>query len=410
VELDLATQEASERRWYDPAREVDIELERELASLSRRQLSDRLELALRRAVRSRLLADVPLGTMCSGGLDSSLITALARDEHGPVVAFNCSLVEEPGADEGRWARRAAEALGVELETVVVGADAWRDALVGAVRAHEYPLASPSSVPISLIAKVARDRGVEVLLTGEGADELFAGYPLLHGRAELAFLPGHITAWRYGRALARGRLRFRPLLRALGAMQPHPTLDAAAGAEEARVATRRAAAHAYGHHTGARSRFEARLLAGLTCSQFPFLLNRMDKDAMAASVETRVPFLDPEVVRLALNLPLEARTTPRVKGILRDVGRRNLPKRIAYRPKYPGMLFNARGCIEKAARPEFLASGLLREVLELSRAAWLDLLENTAPLSGLRLWTAEIWVRLFLEAQGVEQVEADLWFV
>jgi len=130
--------------------------------------------------------------------------------------------------------------------------------------------------------------------------------------------------------------------------------------------------------------------------------------MAASVETRVPFLDPDVVRLAVNLPLEARTGPRLKGILRDVGRRNLPKRIAYRPKYPGMLFDARGCIERAARPEFLASGVLREVLELPRAAWLDLLEKTGPRAGLGLWTAEIWVRLFLEGQDVERVEAELW--
>jgi asparagine synthase (glutamine-hydrolysing) len=408
VEVDLATRQAAERRWYDPAREVDIDLERELASLSRTELIDRLELTLREAVRSRLMADVPLGTMCSGGLDSSLVTALAREEHGPVVAFNCSLVEAPEADEGDWARRTAEALGVELDTVVVGAAAWRAALVDAVRAHEYPLSSPSSVPISLIAKLARDRGVEVLLTGEGADELFAGYPLMHGRAELEFLSGHITAWRYGRALATGRLRFRPVLRRLGALDPYPTLDAAAADEDARLATRRVAALAYGHHDGARSRFEARLLAGLTCSQLPFLLNRMDKDAMAASVETRVPFLDPEVVRLALNLPLEARTGPRLKGILRDVGRRHLPRSIAYRPKYPGMLFEARRCIESAAAPEFLASGLLREVLELSRGAWLDLLENSGPRAGLRLWTAEIWVRLFLEGQDVERVEADLW--
>ena len=82
----------------------------------------------------------------------------------------------------------------------------------------------------------------------------------------------------------------------------------------------------------------------------WLLNRMDKNVMQASVEARVPFLEPAVVELVLNLPLEARVGPWSKGILRDVARRVLPWSIAHRPKIYGMAFDARTWIEEAANP------------------------------------------------------------
>jgi asparagine synthase (glutamine-hydrolysing) len=403
VTVSLDTLSASERRWHDPARSVDPELARELESLPRRVQADRLEGALRVSVRRRLMADVPVGTMCSGGLDSSLVTALARDEHGSATAFNCSLVDEPEADEGRHGEEAAMALGVDLETVRVSAPELRAALVEAVRVHEYPLASVSSVPIAMIAARARDRGVKVLLTGEGADELFAGYPLAHAGPELRFLPASVVARRYGLALLRRRVPVRGMLKTWSLPVP-PAPSVAASTEQVRTDAERA----YSHHARSRARFEARLLASLTHSTFPFLLNRMDKDAMAGSVETRVPFLDPDVVRLALNIPLEARTQPRLKGVLRDVARRHLPPSIANRPKYPGLSFNASRRIEEAAHPDFLADGFLRQALRQPQARWQELREAGTRRTGLRLWTAEIWTRLFLEGHSVAQVEADLW--
>ncbi|MSO40855.1 MAG: asparagine synthetase B [Solirubrobacterales bacterium] len=97
AEVDIRTLEASERQWYDPTASVDAELARELELMTRTQLVNRLESVLRESVTRRLMSDVPLGTMCSGGLDSSLITALAREAGGP------------GAG-GRWAGRRRQLL------------------------------------------------------------------------------------------------------------------------------------------------------------------------------------------------------------------------------------------------------------------------------------------------------------
>ena len=130
--------------------------------------------------------------------------------------------------------------------------------------------------------------------------------------------------------------------------------------------------------------------------------------MAASVETRLPYLDPDVLAVALNLPLEARIAPRPKGVLHDVAARRIPAKIVKRLKIGGMGVDASGTIRVAARPEFLEHGMLRDTLELDTERWRELTASTGASGSLRLWTAEIWCRLFLERQDVARVENDLW--
>src|SRR5947207_1347148 len=188
LEVDLETLAAKERRWYDPAAAVDRDRAAGLAGRSRSALAADVEVALRASVRRRLMADVPLGAMCSGGLDSSLIAAFARDEQPGLLAFNATVADQPAVDEGPWARRVARGLGIELRTAPMTAASWREGLVPAVRHNELPLMHESSVPMAEIASLARDAGVKVLLSGEGADELFAGYDGLHTAEYRAFLP------------------------------------------------------------------------------------------------------------------------------------------------------------------------------------------------------------------------------
>ena len=417
LDIDLETLAATERRWYDPAAAVDRERMAALADAGRGELGDMLEAELRGSVRRRLMADVPVGTMCSGGLDSSLITALAREEHPRIVAYNAAVTDQPGADEGPWARLVAGELGVELRTAPMDAAAWRDGLVRAVRHHEFPLMHESSVPMAMIAALAHGDGVKVLLSGEGADELFAGYDFLHGAEYRAVLPASTRLRqrvellraradalrrRGGRGLWRGLRRRAPGGTAEPAFLPAWAASAAAHAE----AVRERARGAYAHHPGPEGELEAALLGDLS-TYLPHLLNRQDKNTMQASIETRVPFLDPAVVALALNLPVGARTQPLRKGVLRDVGARHLPRAIARRAKV-GFGFDVRRYLAPAARPEFLRDGLLRDTLEVPRAQWDGLAAVAASHGALRLWTGEIWCRLFLEGHDEATVEAALW--
>lgn len=429
LEVDLDTLGTRERRWYDPADAVYPERAAGLTRLPRAEQARQVEEELRASVRRRLMADVPVGTMCSGGIDSSLVTALAREEHPNVIAFNASVADQPDADEGPWAALVADALGVELRTVAMTAEGWRAGLVEAVLHHEYPLMHESSVPMSQIAGLAHAGGVKALLSGEGADELFGGYGFLHRAEYLGYLranrrvgtaarllagkvrrDGPLGLARTGAAAARRRVDARRGIRdpgdPMGKPLGYPGPGASEHAAHYEIGLRERAYAAYAHSQPSRRGLEAGLLADLG-TYLPHLLNRQDKNTMQRSIETRVPFLDPGVVSLALNLPLEARVEPRRKGVLRDVARRLLPPQVADRRKL-GFGFDVDAYVRPAARPEFMRDGMLRDQLRVPAAAWEEALGIVRGHDVLRLWTAEIWCRLFLEGEEVAGVAGALW--
>ena len=120
--------------------------------------------------------------------------------------------------------------------------------------------------------------------------------------------------------------------------------------------------------------------------------------MQVSVEARVPFLDPRVVELALNLPLEVRVTPWTKGILRDVARGLLPWTIAYRPKIYGMDFDAGAWIEEAAIPGFLVQRRVQGGVRHPAREFADILAVARGALRVRLWSAEVWCRSVFERE------------
>ena len=404
-------------RWHTPADEVDCVRAARLQRRSRSELVAELESTLRDAVHGSLLADTTVGTLCSGGVDSSLITALATEKVPDLVAFGASYAGDGRRDEGLAARRVADALGVELELVEVTPASWRAAFVPATVHHGVPIANASAVTVAQLAERARACGVKVLLTGEGADELFGGYGKLHAATLGAFLPWYervvhaaepalsadpVRALNLPYVLRKTRDIARVALGPPPASTWLPVLTP--GSNHAPTTE---AVLAYAHHPGDRGALEAGLLSHLDYS-LCWLLNRMDKNVMQASVEARVPFLEPEVVKLVLNLPLEARVGPWSKGILRDVGRRVLPWSIAHRPKIYGMAFDARTWIEQAANPSFLNDGLLRDTLRIPNHEFRSVVAAGNHVVRVRLWSAEVWCRSMLAGHSIEEIEQELW--
>jgi asparagine synthase (glutamine-hydrolysing) len=414
VSVDLDTLETAERPWFEPAQLVDPERLAALAGESRPAITDMVEGELRRSVARRLMSDVPVGTFLSGGIDSSLVTAFTREEMPGVVAFNASVTDQPAEDEHPFATRVADHLGVELRTVRMSAETWRADFVEAVRHNEYPLMHESSIPMFQIAALARRGGVKVLLSGEGADELFGGYGFLHA----GLYRDYLRANRRWGALARlaidklrrdGPLALLRSRRGAAAAEPPPVVPPEGSASSVafdREAAERAHA-AYASHAPERRALEAELLRELS-TYLPHLLNRQDKNTMQASIETRVPFLDPHLAALALCLPLEARMEPTRKGVLRDIADRHLPLEVARRRKR-GFGFDVRSYIEPRARPEFLLDGALRDLLEVDRTRWA---EATVPArssaQALRLWSGEVWCRAVLDGQRPDAVAEALW--
>lgn len=305
---------------------------------------ERVERKLYEAVELRLVADVPVGAYLSGGLDSSLVVALmkrARDG-GAVATFSAGF-QDPRFDELPYARIVSTALGTEHHEVIVTADDFREQWEALTWHRDGPLSQPADVAVSQIAARARE-SVKVLLSGEGADEIFAGYPKHRFDRKLSLpwmLPGFVR---------------RPLFRAVERMLPYsmkrPRIAARALASRT-VAERlqswftpftwyerRALRAGYGEldtpEFWERSSGDplGRMLH-FDCHTWlsDNLLERGDRMSMAQSIENRPPFLDHELVELAFQVPSRLKIRDgEVKWILRQIAHQVLPETIAQRKK------------------------------------------------------------------------------
>jgi asparagine synthase (glutamine-hydrolysing) len=151
----------------------DVPVGRHLAS-DPRDARDQFRALLQESVQLRLMSDVPLGVFLSGGIDSTAVaTIMARMIERPVSTFSVAFAEY-GYSELAYSREAARAIGADAHEVVISAEDFFGALPRLVWHEDEPIAHPSSVPLYFVSKLAQ-RHVKVVLTGEGSDELLAGY-------------------------------------------------------------------------------------------------------------------------------------------------------------------------------------------------------------------------------------------
>ena len=352
-----------EVRWWQP----DLAVDPGTAALSPEGAADTLGERLRDAVRLRLRADVPVGAYLSGGLDSSVIGSLVRQvDAGPLETFAVRF-REAAFDETPGQRHMAGLLGTSHHEIVCGADEIAGALRDVVWHCEAPLLRTAPVPLYLLSGVVREAGMKVVLTGEGADELLAGYsvfkedrvrrfwarrpestlrPALFARLHPEVQAGGARAtamWSrfFGRDLAAVDHPFYAHLvrwsnTAWTTRLVHPDLRAAAaappdgwGADDALLAEMPSG------FSGWDPLARAQWVEIATFMSSYLLASQGDRVAMAHGVEVRYPFLDPEVVAFCTGLPPERKLVGlHDKATLRRLASRSLPPEIWRRPKQP----------------------------------------------------------------------------
>ncbi|HEY4122877.1 MAG TPA: asparagine synthase (glutamine-hydrolyzing) [Byssovorax sp.] len=346
-----------ERRWWD----LRYAARDEPTASAAARLADEVLEKLTEATRIRLRADVPVGVYLSGGLDSSATAALVRRlTSQPVKAFSLAF-EDPVYDERAFQKQMASALGVDLVSIDVRARDVADVFPDVVRAWEKPTLRTSPAPLMLLSRAVRASGYKVVLTGEGADEIFAGYdvfkedkirrfwakqpaskarPRLFGRLHqyVARDLSRTAALLYGRGLDETqdplyshRLRFEGGARSVRLFSAS-TLEAsvAAGDPAARLVAMLTPEF---HAMSALSR--AQVLEQKTFMEGFLLHAQGDRMLMSSSVEGRFPFLDVDVVEHAAQIPDALRMLGlREKHILRKAVGPLLPELIAKRPKHP----------------------------------------------------------------------------
>jgi asparagine synthase (glutamine-hydrolysing) len=328
------------------------------------ELAEELARLLADATRLRLQADVPVGVYLSGGLDSSAIAAFARRAHaGPLRAFALRFADRR-FDEREPQDAVAAALDTDLATIEVDDGAIATAFREAVRLGETPLLRTAPAPLLLLSRCVREHGCKVVLTGEGADELFAGYDLFReakvrrfwarqpdsrARPELLRRLYPYLAQDLGRTgdfllaffgqglrdtddpLYSHRLRLRNGRRVVSLLAPDLLQRAAAaGDPEERLRRRLPPAFATWSHLA-----QAQYLESRTFLEGHLLHAQGDRMLMGNAVEGRFPFLDHRVAEFALRLPDRMRLCGMTeKRLLRRAVAPMLPATIAQRPKRP----------------------------------------------------------------------------
>ena len=332
-----------ERRYWElPSGETREEWKSEA------EAADELSALLREAAGCRLMSEVPLGAYLSGGLDSSIVVGMmARASQKPVNTFSVGF-EERGFDERPWARMVAERFGTEHRELVVRHHS-ADELPKIIRALDEPVADSAAIPTYFMAALTKAH-VTVVLTGEGADELFAGYShykLLSWCDRLAAVSPGAAARMLGRIFGSGTAARG--LEYLGQLRDRA--GAYMALKSVFTATEKDALYADGLRRETRATMppDAIVRRSLQPGDGPYLqqllrldlatwlpddlLVKVDRMTMAHGVEARVPFLDHRVVEAVMGMPPEWKLRRMTgKHILRRVGARLLPDEITRRKK------------------------------------------------------------------------------
>ncbi len=375
------------------------------------------------SVRMRLMSEVPLGTYCSGGVDSSLVTACtARLVEGRLNTFSVSFAER-AYDESSFARRVARHCGTVHHELLLDKGTFSDALPSAVKLHDAPLNHANSVPLLLLSRLAKNT-VTVMLSGEGADELFGGYPryrlLLIRRVLDAVPPALRSLLRVG-LVPFGFRKIQKMRAALSASVEQAMLmnaqfidtdvgHAVMALDEGGVWVDRIRALEEARDQGAD--LMTQLLYMDVRNYLVSLLDRQDKMSMGAGIESRVPFLDYRIVERSLRLPGASKISwLRRKPLVKVVAERYLPGEIVHRRKSGFGVPIADWLRDPKGLGRYLA--LLRTPVFRERGLWnhhvVEAVMNehtsgAADHSEL-LWeilNMELWCRLFLD--GDEEAE------
>jgi asparagine synthase (glutamine-hydrolysing) len=325
---------------------------------------DQLDALLRLAVSQRMVADVPLGAFLSGGIDSSTVVALMQAQSGrPIKTFSIGF-EEKEYDEAEHARAVARHIGTEHTELRVTAAEAMATIPELPRIYDEPLSDYSQIPTYLVSKLARTQ-VIVSLSGDGGDELFAGYGhyfwALRLWSSFRWIPRPLRA-AVGRGLrgmppalqtslagmvmpllpARMRVeRAANRLQVLGELLPAASLDALYGKVVSHWDDPASLLRGIAEPVLERMEDAARLadplqrmMLGDLMAYLPDdILAKVDRASMAVGLEARVPLIDHRVVEFAWRLPMGLKVRDaRGKWLLRQVLHRYVPQNLVDRPK------------------------------------------------------------------------------
>ncbi|HEX5444154.1 MAG TPA: asparagine synthase (glutamine-hydrolyzing) [Pirellulales bacterium] len=379
------------QEYYSLAEGVDVVRYRELERTPDAHVVSSVEKLLHRSVTLHLASDATVGVLCSGGLDSSLIALLSRTHLPELQAYHANVAGR--FSELAWAEQVANHSGLPLHVAHLTPENYLRDLPRVTYANECPVAfHPNTVPFYQVCRLSAEQGVKVLMTGEGADELFGGYATFRANHRRRRWRAWLERWTT-RLPGVGRRAQRLAQRMADAMG-----SADARSWPAALATRgqslaiiERARNAYAFLTDPVEReFQVDLFSYLH-GYLQTILWRNDRMGMAVGLENRVPYLENELIEYVLNLPRRFKLRGKTdKWALRRAADGRLPRSVARRPK---MGFPVDLCTFPDASQQLFRGGFLEQSLGWGQSQ-LEQVASVSPESRFRLLSAEIWGRLF----------------
>jgi len=386
-------------------------------AISDQEAQERLEQLLLESVRLRLMSEVPLGAFLSGGVDSSAIVAcMSRMMNEPVKTFSVGYADDPASSELEYARIVATAFKTDHHEFILESGDFFDSLDLLLEHMEEPIVESAAVALYQLSKLAREH-VTVVLSGEGGDEILAGYPLYRTMPKLdrfhrvgRLIPRDLHSWLGGHVMPSEKAAKywdwigTPLAKRYQGISNDVTASVKSGMYQSEFALQVG--------TGTRDYFEAlfnKMQSGSDLRRMSYvdlktwlpddLLVKADKMTMACSLELRVPLLDHHLLEFSTALPDHLRLNGNVgKFLLKKVMEPHLPKEIIYRPKkgfpvpiavwFRGPLFervreilmDSRTLTRGYFKPDYMP-----RILERHRSGAEDLSRRIFSLLALELW-------------------------
>jgi len=359
-----------------------------LAGLSSQEWRDRVLAALRTAVRRRNVADVPVGVLLSGGVDSSMIVALlAQEGQRDLMTFSVGFEEANGekGDEFVYSDLIAKHFGTDHHKIFVRSDRLMEALPGVFAAMSEPMVSYDNVGFYLLAQEV-SKHVKVVQSGQGADEVFAGYHWYPPLAASNDVTGDYARVFFDRSHEKMKEHVNP--------DWLPDEDASLALVAAHLA-----------QPGADTPVDAALRLDSHVMLVDDPVKRVDNMTMAWGLEARVPFLDHELVELAARIPPGEKLRDGGKGVLKDAARLIVPHEVIDRPKgyfpVPQLKYVDGPYLEmvrdaltgQAARER----GVFRE--DYLERLFANPADHMTPLRGSQLWQAGL-LEMWMQTHGI----------
>lgn len=406
-----AAGEPKEVVYYDIVDDFEADYYDELDRKGSEQILQDFDGMFSGVVQQMLVSDAPVGAFVSGGIDSSLISAIASEQNADLKLFTANVV-------GKYSEFSdVQALSNHISRDVYEYRFEPEMMLRDWANVTYYYDCPivihvNSIPFSNVARLARDSGVKAVLTGEGADELFLGYPkLLTQRYDaIAALPKNaiesmyrlypkLHSYLFGNSGTSPMAFLNQMVQGFGLQQLQQRADEKlAGLSE-------------------RSKREQYMTIKMIREHLVTLLHRNDRMGMMSSIEARFPFLDEKIVRFAINLPSKykiGRTSSFYnykhpflvdKWILRKTAEKYLPKRI-FRKKKEG--FPMYGHRFVRVTNAFFRDGWVAESLGLSKNSQAHLVETQDPYFVAKLASVEVFGRIYGLGHSAERVQQHIY--